>query len=303
MTLFDAYLVADWSASSTPKTGPDSVWFALGVRRDGRFAVEVLVNPPTRARATECVAARLAVLQAERLRVFVGFDFAYGYPAGLVEALTGEVHGAAWHTMWIQLAATIHDDPSNGNNRFKVASELNAMVSASPGPFWGCPPSKMTATLRSTSCGFPYRVRDGVSLERLRITEERLPRVQEAWKLSGAGSVGSQSLMGIPRVLSLRDDGRLACTSSVWPFETGFTERPTSEAGPSILHAEIWPGIATVDVTLHAVKDAAQVLSLIRHLAELDEMGRLGRLFSRPNNLSNDQIRACLAEEGWILGA
>ena len=46
MPLFDTYIIVDWSAARTPKTGRDSIWICrLGL--DG----ETVVNPPTRAAA------------------------------------------------------------------------------------------------------------------------------------------------------------------------------------------------------------------------------------------------------------
>jgi len=37
--------------------------------------------------------------------------------------------------------------------------------------------------------------------------------------------------------------------------------------------------------------------------AELDERNELGRLFAEPNGLNQQQVRVCVEEEGWILGA
>ena len=122
-------------------------------------------------------------------------------------------------------------------------------------------------------------------------------------KVLGNGSVGSQTLVGIPHVAALRDDGELAPVSCVWPFETGFTDSPMPSRGPSVLHAEIWPGIVRIDASLHAVRDAAQVLTLARYFAALDERGELGVLFREPSQLDADDLAACIAEEGWILGA
>ncbi|MCE3289702.1 MAG: cobalamin biosynthesis protein CbiG, partial [Caulobacter sp.] len=34
--LFDAFVMVDWSASSTPKTGRDSIWIGVN-KRDARF--------------------------------------------------------------------------------------------------------------------------------------------------------------------------------------------------------------------------------------------------------------------------
>lgn len=302
MSLFDAYLVVDWSASSTPKTGADSIWVCLAVRGVNGVTIQTLQNPSTRAAARDLTGEVLVGLVADARRTLVGFDFPYGYPAGLAAALAAPTETAAWRATWDRLSGAIQDNQDNQNNRFVAASDLNAALGAQPGPFWGCPAASATQTLNSTGCGFPYEIAGHV-LQRLRIAEQRLAGTQESWKLWGIGSVGSQALVGIPRVASLRDDEALAPVSKVWPFETGFTARVPPKYGPFIVHAEIWPGIVPVDTDLHQVRDAAQVLTLARYLASLDDAGELASWFAQPNDLAPHEVDACLNEEGWILGA
>jgi precorrin-8X/cobalt-precorrin-8 methylmutase len=69
------------------------------------------------------------------------------------------------------------------------------------------------------------------------------------------------------------------------------------------VHAEIWPGVVPLDAHLHPIRDAAQVLTLARRFAELDDQGELGALFDVPSGLGPDELATCVAEEGWILGA
>ncbi|HTI32262.1 MAG TPA: hypothetical protein VL422_01220, partial [Miltoncostaea sp.] len=185
----------------------------------------------------------------------------------------------------------------NANNRFAVADAINRRV-AGPGPFWGCPPSAATPALTATVTGrFTFPV---AGLRRLRATEEAMRGVQETWKLLGAGSVGSQALLGIPRVRVLRDDPELAAVSRVWPFETGLTGRPSPGAGPFVLHAEIWPG--TVAVPPDApIRDEAQVRLMCEWAERRDRDGTLGALFAP--ELDAATAAAVVAEEGWILGA
>jgi hypothetical protein len=47
MPEFDAYLMVDWSASSRTAKGPDSIWYCLATRTDGRVTVAALENPVT----------------------------------------------------------------------------------------------------------------------------------------------------------------------------------------------------------------------------------------------------------------
>lgn len=114
-----------------------------------------------------------------------------------------------------------------------------------------------------------------------------------------AGSVGSQALTGIPVVEALRDHPRLASVSQVWPFETGLSVHRGT--GARIVHAEIWPGAVPLNPTLHPVRDAAQVLTLARHLAGLDRAGTLARWFAP--RLETEQTGIVIREEGWILGS
>jgi hypothetical protein len=130
---------------------------------------------------------------------------------------------------------------------------------------------------------FAVAVPAAAAVERVHRVERALRGVQSAWKLGGAGSVGSQALVGIPRVASLRDDPVLAPVSRVWPFE--------DVSASQVVHAEIWPGIVPLE-DRHPVRDAAQVATLVAHWQREDAAGRLAPLLEREAD-----------DEGWILGA
>jgi hypothetical protein len=146
------------------------------------------------------------------------------------------------------------------------------------------------------------------TLPRLRIVEIRLQGVQETWKLFGAGSVGSQALVGIPRLYHLRQHEALRQHSQVWPFETNFTATPSPKQEPFILHAEIWPGVVNQETQWlmesdpDLIKDQAQVMAMCMWASELDGKGKLGPLFDRPTGLSDNEIQICVEQVGWILG-
>jgi hypothetical protein len=241
-------------------------------------------------------------------RVLLGFDFPYGYPTGLAAALgLHHLQTAPWKTIWNLLQQLIVDN-KNANNRFQMGSYLNEQVSGQSGPFWGCPRNHANCYLAVTSPSFPFTSQNGVYLNRLRITEGRIRGVQETWKLYGAGSAGSQALTGIPYVHWLRNDPLLNHFSQVWPFETGFTSTPAPSHGPFVLHAEIWPGIVKDRVTCireayrTSIPDQVQVISMCEWAANQDLNGTLAQLFDSPRGLSQMQVQACMAEEGWILG-
>ncbi|MGA9276780.1 MAG: hypothetical protein WBV89_07490, partial [Ilumatobacter sp.] len=190
--------------------------------------------------------------------------------------------------MWNLLTGWVVDADDNTNNRFDVAARLNARIGDGPGPFWGCPPSRRTPTLTSTKV-------DPQPLEEWRRVEHELRRGGRrpfsAWQLLGAGSVGSQSLLGIPRLArlerSLVSGGR---TVDVWPF--------TAEGDPmsDVVIAEVWPSLYTLPALAGRVRDEVQVIETARLLAAHVRFAGIGSLEKGPR-------RAVLDEEGWVLGA
>lgn len=284
--VFDAYVMLDWSAESRPKTGPDSIWW---VCRETGHPCRGPVNPPTRARAMADLADLLSDLLARGKSVLLGVDLALGYPRGFAQAL-----GVAdWKGVWGYLDRLIRDDLANANNRFKVASDLNQALTGGASPFWGCPDSARTFNLAPTKPAvFPFA--------ELRQADKAAVSAKSVWQLAYAGSVGSQTLLGLPHLRQLRFHPWLADHARVWPFETGL--RPLDPAhGPRIVMAEIYP--ALIPVPAQGVRDCAQVQAMADHCADLDGRGQLAGLFAGPANLSADDRAAIEQEEGWILGA
>jgi len=311
MPLFETYMFVDWSARNaltSKNPSKDSIWV-------GEFSLDSneLTENYFRGRC-ECfdsIVDRLSYHFKRNHRILLGFDFAYGYPQGLASALylpTGT--RAAWWNIWTEISSRVKDDEKNTNNRFIAASDLNGIVgSGDGGPFWGVPKGQATDDLHSNSPGFPFRAQNGVDLKRLRLAEIRLPQVQETWKLYGTGSVGGQSLVGIPYLLRLRRSVDFVQRSAVWPFETNFIATPTPPTGPFIIHAEIWPGVVKEAVASiaenqpAAIRDQIQVRAMCQWAADLDLRNELGRSFDMPEGLEKRQIKTCIEQEGWILGA
>jgi hypothetical protein len=264
----------------------------------------------TRESTTDYVLKRLLHHVALRRRVLVGFDFPYGYPKGLGFAFASADACAPWRLIWTEVSSRLKDSDRNLNNRFDVATELNQYITQSgSGPFWGCPKDRANRHLHTHAPGYPFSTARGVRLNRFRLCEQRLRGVQEAWGLFGKGRVGSQALTGIPRVNYLWSHPRIAQISRVWPFETGFTAKPTPLGGPFILHAEIWPGIVKQRVieiirgNPLIIGDQAQVRAMCQWAKLLDQENAFGLLFDTPTRLDDAQARSCVDEEGWILGA
>jgi precorrin-8X/cobalt-precorrin-8 methylmutase len=279
---FDAFLMVDLSAKKTPSKGLDSVWFCL-LEKPGRITLE---NPRTRHDAFSAIGLILQSMIKDKKRCLVGFDFAFGYPAGFAKAL--RLSGIPWLKIWEYLFNRIQDRSNNENNRFEIAAEMNRLISNGPGPFWGCPPGEVCASLT--------RKRPKMSLREDRITDRKIRGPQSIWKLYGNGSVGSQALMGIPYVYRLRFHSSVSDEVRVWPFETGFR----SSSGSLITLAEVYPSWLQDSRSGHAVKDARQVRALCQRFFELDQSGDLQRLFAPVS--SPPEMDAVQNEEGWILG-
>ncbi|CAN1497453.1 putative molybdopterin-guanine dinucleotide biosynthesis protein MobB/unknown domain fusion protein [Paracoccaceae bacterium] len=265
---FDRVIVVDWSgrASRSPaRESKDAIWIGFceqGLETHGYFR--------SRSDASGWLAERLA----EGGRQLVGFDFPMGYPAGLARRLTGTDKARALHG-W--LADRILDGSDNANNRFEVAAEINRQLGG-PGPFWGCPKARPRPHLPSLKT-VDYIA---LGLDEKRRVERENPPAKPVWQLLGAGSVGSQALLGIPVVDRLaRDFG-----AAVWPFDPPGA-LTLAEVYPSLLA----PGVAASG---DSIPDRAQVRLLARALFNLSCHDRLSGLFTTP---------AIAAEEGWILGA
>ncbi len=268
---FDTFLMVDWSGGNdrgpTPKK--DAIWACAA--RAG------VANPPVYLRnrilAETWITAFLQAEHAAGRRVMAGFDFAFGYPAGFGEVLTGSDDPFA---IWDWFAAHVQDSPES-NNRFDLAGQINARFPGI-GPFWG----------NGLPRDIPHLPRKGRDRRDHGMTEKRVAEMLAkgafpVWQLSGAGAVGSQVIMGLPMLSRLRHafGPRLA----VWPFEP--LDAP-------IAIVEIWPSLIAKAVAAtqpeDRIKDAHQVLMLAQTLSALAP-DTLGTLLDVP-----------LSREGSILG-
>src|SRR6201986_5273410 len=114
--LFQAYVMVDWSASSKPVTGSDSIWVGV-LKRNVRFQMAFEAhNPATRAAAETLLTDILVDLRRQSERTPVGFDFPLGFPRGTAAAL--KLSGAApWRQMLDFVSKEVKDKPTNENNR------------------------------------------------------------------------------------------------------------------------------------------------------------------------------------------
>ena len=296
--LFANYLMVDWSASSVPKQGPNSIWWGILSRQREGYSWR-RGNPATRQQAFREIRSLLMDAMMQGGATLAGFDFPLGYPQGFAEALGLEQRPGGWLPLWREIARRIHDRPDNHNTRFATAMEWNQLLTGGPAPFWGCP------KLASGPCLQPRKPKPWPErFPEFRLCEQRVPGVQPVWKLYGAGSVGSQALTGIPCVLRLYQDIELNRYSRVWPFQTGlafpFGLKPTQSV---ILFTEVWPSMLTAQPRKGEVTDEGQVRRLAEWLARMDARGKLSKLLSGPAELGFRERERVECEEGWILGA
>jgi len=290
--LFDRYVIVDWSAANQPKTGRDSIWIcSLGA--DG----ESVCNPPTRHAAKGMLADMLARAKERGERVVAGFDFPFGYPAGFAARLG--LAGTPWRALWDEIAGLLHDDENNRNNRFDIGATLNRRVSNGKArfPFWGCP-----VGFNHDFLG-PRHHRLHTSDEPLkerRLIDEWMVGAQPCWKLAYTGSVGSQSLTGIPVVRGLRSDPRWADRARIWPFETGLG----LPADARIVFAEVWPSWWRKEIRADhgPPNDKAQVRTVAEIFAARDRVGELAAWFAGAPSLTGTERRIIESEEAWTLG-
>ena len=295
MMPFDHFFAIDWSARNGPspaKPSANAIWVgeatATGRARTTYFR--------TRHACHAYLERRL--LRLRKQRVLVGWDFNFGYPKGLAKALRLR-DKPAWRAVWDFISDRIHDDDRNHNDRFRVGALLNERIQAPSGPFWGVPTGQSGIFLGS-KCDFDYPVptKKGFLPER-RHVETLNRRLQPAWKLAYAGSVGSQALLGIPRVRALRDHEQLRDVSRVWPFETEDLRR---SAGAVIVHAEVYPSLLTVPRRKGRILDRDQVKAYVRWLQEAQAAGTLPGYLERPWGDDAGLHKRVTKHEGWVLG-
>jgi len=293
--LFNAYVIADWSANAKPKTGADSIWIGV-MKRDVRFQFTFeAINLATRTEAETRLTSILDDLARRGERTFLGFDFPLGFPRGTGSALKLKDEG--WSGLWAFLAANVVDKADNTNNRFAVANKMNRLMTGEARPFWGSPPKDVQTWLQSTKpehgTGVPPVMRHADIAAR---------GAKSIWQVFGNGTVGSQALVGIPAV------GRLKAargeTFRVWPFETGWKTLTEADlAGVEVVAAEVYPSLVKPEPLPGEIKDQAQVRTLCHHFARLDEAGKLASAFGPAKDFPADAILDVQHEEGWVLGA
>jgi hypothetical protein len=267
---FDTVLVVDWSAAAKARRpSPDSIW--IGAARDDTVEARHFATRPD---AEGWLSQQITRAGDLGERLLIGFDFAFGFPAGAARALTGRDDPCA---IWSWLAARILESRDGANNRFAVAVEANRRFGRKV--FWGADLDPDITLRRETGAAA------ALGLAAHRAVEGQAKGAKSVWQLTGAGAVGSQSLVGLPMIHRLSQLPSVA----VWPFDTP-DRIVMAEVYPSLLRARV-----EEEVARGWMRDAAQVRLLSLALWRLGRTGRLANLLAAPTHPAARQ-------EGWILG-
>lgn len=299
--LFDAYVIAAWTAAETKKLGDQSLWIGVA-KRDVRFRLySETHNVATRAEGEALLKSILADHHKRGDRVLVGFDFSLGYPAGTAARL-GLKDAPAWSAMWKFVASNVVDKADNTNNRYQVAAKMNRLMTDQPWPFWGAPAKQAQRWLTTTKP--PEGA--GADIPEFRATDRALKAMgatpRSVWQMHGAGAMGGPALIGIPAVRRLLD--ALGPAAAVWPFGTGWRALSEGDVEPlSTLVVEVRPELFKATPAAGEFKDQAAVRTAAEAIAALDDSGKLAAAFGPAKGVKDAQIAAVEGEEGWVLGA
>ena len=276
MTAFDTFVVIDWTGGRDTGARPrkDAIWAAVN-RGEVADAPVYLRN---RQVAEDWIAALIDEETAAGRRVFIGFDFPFGYPDGFARRVTGSDDPLA---LWDWFANNLKDAP-DGNNRFHLAASLNALFPGT-GPFW-------FNGLKEDVEGLPRkgRAREGHGMPDRRRCEVLATGAFTCWQMGGAGAVGSQVMTGMACLSRLR--ARFATDVAVWPFES--LDKP-------VAFVEVWPSLHASEIAAETnageIKDAAQVRVMAQRIAGMQRSDALS------SAISGVPV-AARREEGWIFG-
>lgn len=166
----------DWSGAASDVDAASAVFTA--VVEDGRLVA--LVG----GRGRDATIDAVVDLASEEPETLVGLDFAFGVPAWLAAREGWRSAGEVWR--WAAMGT----------------ASGPGWVRARPEPFWG-----LGVRRKPAMSGDEYRV-----TERAAMASGARPA--SVLQLSGPGSVGAQSLWGMPQLLRLADAG-----VAIWPFD------------------------------------------------------------------------------------
>ncbi len=284
MPLFDVYIAVDFSGSKDAGRQKASI---VSAEAERGTSPDVQKDRFTRFEAVLYLLQRLLHHNSRGKRVLCGFDFSYSFPQGFWPSLTDRseswvdvtrdlVDGAA------NLPPIVEKPESNARDWAKLANrKLSHQLETGIGPFWG------PNFAQPTDPKFPYTK---APFKEYRLTERRELGFKPIFKVGGQGSVGLQSICGIPYLFNIR----ATCEQQkvplhCWPFDGWSPE------GSAHFMVEWYPALYNQGVKSHD-QDA---LACVQWAMDMDEQDQLADCFIP--DLS-DAERQQAGIEGWVLG-
>lgn len=284
MPLFDVYMAVDFSGSRASGTQRRSIAFAeleRGLTANVRKGF-------TRATVAGHLLERIIHHNHKGKRVLFGFDFQYSFPKGFWNALTGLPE--SWRSILEGMAKgvaglpPVEEEPVSNAREWahKANGRIIGRLRTKIGPFWGPHfPSQ------PTDPRFPF---SPDAFEKFRSVENRLTSFKPIFQLGGQGTVGLQSLCGIPHLFYLCNNCfhhkiALHC----WPFD-GWDLDSTAH-----VLVEWYPAIQNQGRKSHE-QDARACVQWAR---DVDHKGQMSKYFL-PDLPHCDKTKA--AVEGWVIG-
>lgn len=284
--LFDVFIAVDFSGSKDPRQQKKHIAFA-----EDPLPPSIL-PPLTRSDAVSYLVERLHHHGSRGKRVLCGFDFQYSFPRGFWHALTDLPE--TWAEMirgiseGVSGLPSISEEPESNARQWADAANkrISCRMGIAIGPFWGPHFSQ------AKNPHFPF---SQACFQEKRLVDQRVKNIhlknsQPIFKVGGGGSVGLQSLCGIPCLSRIRTDClRQNVPLCFWPFD-GWELR-----GYRHVLVEWYPAIQNRGPK----GDANDAHACVEWARANDEEGTLSHYFTPT---LSDSEKAQVAFEGWILG-
>lgn len=284
MSLFDVYIAIDFSGSRDLARQKSSIAFAEtergsspGVEKDRFSRFDVVLY----------LLQRILHHTSKGKRVLCGFDFSYSFPQGFGHGVTNLPEN--WGDMVRGMANGVANLPAivekPESNARKWAETVNSRIARNlgtrAGPFWG------PGFSQSTNPGFPF---SKAPFGEYRLVERRPPGFKPIFQIGGVGSVGLQSLCGIPYLFHLRTTcAQQKVSLHCWPFDGWEPE------GSTAVLVEWYPALYNQGSKSHE----SDALACVTWAKDLDEREEL-RPYFLPDLSDSEKAQAAI--EGWVLG-
>ena len=213
--IFDVYIAIDFSGSQSLHSQKQHIAYA---EMDSNVQKPIVDTGYSRLSVIEYLLERLKYYNEKQKRVLLGFDFSYSFPKGFWSTLTNT--DETWEVMLRGMAEGLKDIPpiieEPGSNARKWAETANEIIirklKTNYGPFWG--PNFIQ------SKDPKFFVHQALPFSEYRLVEQNVTRCKPIFKIGGHGTVGLQSLCGIPLLHSLKSR---CLTENIslhsWPFD------------------------------------------------------------------------------------